>query len=782
MSKAFNLNKYKKKSAKVIQHESAVYQVTGEAVYVDDMKVQSELLHVTLHTSPHAHARILKTDISKALALPGVHCILGADDIQGDNQMGPAFHDEICIAKDLATFVMQTIFVIGAESEEIGRKASELIEIEYEVLKPILSIEDAIENSRLLQPERKIETGDVDTVFASAENILEGEIKIGGQEHWYLETQVALTVPGEGEEMTVYCGTQNPSETQALVAEVLGVGKMEVVVDMRRMGGAFGGKETQGNHYAIWAALVAQATKRPAKLRMFRDDDQKQTGKRHRFLIKYKAAYTNDGMITAVNFDQHTDGGAATDLTMAVLERAMMHCENAYYIPNVRVKGYAWFLNVPSNTAYRGFGGPQGIAAMEDIVDQIARKLKIDSVDVRKKNLYGLTERNETPYGQVLNQNHLDKIYNELMESSDYRNRRKEIDEFNANNEFVKRGLALTPVKFGISFTTAFLNQAGALVHIYTDGTVLVSHGGAEMGQGLHTKMRQVAALELGIDIRRVKVGSTNTAKVPNTSATAASAGADLNGMAIKNAVDKLKRRIAEIAAEGFNEDSGTQDSIAENIVFENDKVIDATTNQEIGFAELMPVCNFKQISLSATGYYRTPGIYFDREIGKGNPYLYFSYGMAVTEVEVDTLTGFVINRRADIHHDVGDSLNPRLDIGQIEGAYIQGTGWCTSEELKWDEKGNLMNHSPDTYKIPGVKDIPRDFRTTLVQDVPNPPTIRKSKAVAEPPFIHGFSTWLAIKDAISAVANHKIEPKWELPATNETILLSIDDLRQKLS
>ncbi len=469
---------------------------------------------------------------------------------------------------------------------------------------------------------------------------------------------------------------------------------------------------------------------------------------------------------------------------MAVLERAMMHSDSSYYFPDITIVGHPWKLNLPSNTAFRGFGGPQGMAVTENIMDRIARQLKRDPDEIRMRNYYGLEERNVTPYGQVVENNRLYLLREQLLVSADYANRRAFVAAWNARNEFIKKGLAMTPVKFGISFTASFLNQAGALVHIYKDGTVLVNHGGTEMGQGLHTKIRQIAALELGVDLEYIKVNATNTTKVPNTSATAASAGTDLNGAAVKNAIEQIKLRMEEVAAKIFNQQLSDHESqsLAADIVIEKNIAFDRHhPNRKIAFSALCEACVFQQVSLSATGYYRTPGVHFDRAIGKGKPYHYFSFGMAVTEVQVDTLTGHVQLLRTDLLHDVGDSLNPRIDIGQIEGAYIQGLGWMTTEECKWDDKGNLLNHSPDTYKIPNVQDIPADFRTNLLQGVPNYNTIRRSKAVGEPPLMLAFSAWLAIKDAISAVGQHEFEPKFQLPMTNEAILISVEDLRQKV-
>lgn len=767
-----------------IPHESGAYHVTGEATYVDDMLVNTRLLHGHVYTSPHAHARIRAFDLRKAQALPGVHAVLSYKDIRGENQMGPAIKDEVVLAETEVIFVGQAMFLIAADDEATALAAAKLIHVDYELLPAVLTIRDAISHGEKLQPSRTIKAGDSQAALAGSKHRFAGELEIGAQEHWYLETQVCLCVPGEGAEIQVFSSTQHPSETQSLIAEVLHVPKMEVEVQIRRMGGAFGGKETQANHTAIWTALLCQATRRPVKIRLFRDDDQKMTGKRHRFLATYEAGFDADGRITGIEVVLNADGGSSTDLTMAVLERAMMHSDSSYYFPDITIVGHPWKLNLPSNTAFRGFGGPQGMAVIENIIDRIARQLQIDPEEVRLRNYYGLTERNITPYGQVVENNRLYMIREQLLVSADYARRRKEVRAWNASHEFIKKGISMTPVKFGISFTTSFLNQAGALVNIYKDGTVLVNHGGTEMGQGLHTKIRQIAALELGVHIDRVKVNATNTSKVPNTSATAASAGTDLNGAAVKNAIDQLKERMLPIALQVINQSLPPDASPSQlaDLQLGSDAAFDSKyPDRRIGFAKLCEACVFHQVSLSAAGFYKTPGVHFDRAAGKGRPYHYFSFGMAVTEVLVDTLIGHVQVLRADLLHDVGESLNPGIDIGQVEGAYIQGLGWVTTEECKWDDKGNLLNHSPDTYKIPNVQDMPQDFRTALLQGAPNPNTIRRSKAVAEPPLMLAFSAWLAIKDAISAIGDDRFEPIFQLPMTNEAIVIATEDLRQRM-
>jgi xanthine dehydrogenase molybdopterin binding subunit len=765
---------------KTSHHESATEHVTGQAIYVGDMFPAEKTLFGRVVYSPHAHARIVSYDFSEALKLQGVYDILDYKRIPGDNQLNPIAHDEPCLANGTVNCIGQAMFLIAADSDEIAIEAEKLIKVNYDVIEPILTIDQAIEKGSRLQPPRKIENGNVDEVIKSCKHTLTGTLITGAQEHWYLETQAAVCIPGEDRDMTVYASSQNPTETQLVVAEVLGLPANKVVCEVRRMGGAFGGKESQGNHVAAWAALLADATRKPVKISLFRDDDQKITGKRHPFQSKYTIGFNDDGLIEAYIVDMNTDVGMATDLSMAILERAMFHAENAYYIPNIRITGHTWKTNLPSNTAFRGFGGPQGIAIIENAIDRIARYLKKDAAEIRYKNFYGTDIRNETPYGQIIQNNRLYKIWDQIIKSSNYYERRKEINQFNDEYEFKKRGIALTPVKFGISFTTSFLNQAGALVLIYKDGTVLVNHGGTEMGQGLHTKIRQIAALELGVPIEVVKVNATNTSKVPNTSPTAASSGTDLNGMAVKNAIDKLKERLKPCAAKMLKEKFNVE--CDNDIVFSDGLVYySSNPNQQIGFADLAKRAHFEQISLHATGYYKTPGINFNKDKGKGTPFHYFAYGIAVAEVEVDILTGRSKTMRVDIVHDVGDSINHDIDLGQVTGAFIQGMGWCTAETVKRGKDGSLLNHSPDTYKIPGIGDIPKIFNVELLQHVPNPPVIRKSKAVGEPPFMLAFSVWLAIKDAISSVGEHQNEPNFELPATNELVLLSLESIKKRL-
>jgi xanthine dehydrogenase large subunit len=759
-------------------HESAIKQVTGEAVFVNDIDASNEMLTGHVVYSRYAHAKILSFNIEKAKALQGIYAVLSYKDIPGENQVGPVIKDELCLAEKEVTFIGQAVFIIAAENKETAIEAERLIDIIYEPLDAILDLESAIEKNNLIAPVRKIETGKVDKELKKSKHKFSGILRTGAQEHWYLETQSCLCISGEDRHIKAFASTQHPSETQAIIADVLGIKSNEVEVEVRRLGGAFGGKETQANHIASWCALLCNATKKPVKIHLFRDDDQIITGKRHRFLSKYEIGFDDDGIINAYSVELNSDAGAATDLSMAILERGMLHADNAYFIPNMRVIGKAYKTNLPSNTALRGFGGPQGIAVIETVIDRIARFLKKDASEIRNKNFYKSGKNNFTHYGEEVENNRLKILFDKIYKTSDYKKRRDDINKFNSENEFNKKGMAITPVKFGISFTTSFLNQAGALVNIYKDGSVLVNHGGTEMGQGLYSKMLGIASAELGVSAENIIINATNTSKIPNTSATAASSGSDMNGFAVKNAIDKLKERLSVIALDILKSKSKP-----ESVVFENNFVFDKNLpGKKIPFKELISSAYLKQVSLSANGYYKTPDIWFDREKGIGHPFHYFAFGMAVSKVMVDTLTGYHKILRTDILHDVGSSLNEEIDKGQVFGGFIQGVGWCTTEEIKWDEKGNLLNHSPDTYKIPTIQDIPSDFRVELLEGYPNPNTIRSSKAVGEPPLMLAFSVWLAIKDAVSAVGEHKIEPEFSLPATNEVIVMAAEKMRKSIS
>jgi len=761
-------------------HNSAVQHVRGDAAFVNDLQTGVSSLYGHVVYSPHATAKILSINFDEALKLPGIHAILSAADIPGENQMGPVVKDEPCLARGEVNFIGQAILLIAADSKEDAIAAEEKINIEYQPGEAVLSLKDAINKDRQLSPPRKIETGDVDKALAESDHVLSGELFTGPQEHWYLETQSCLSVPVEERELKVYSSTQHPSETQAIISEVLAISKNLITVEVRRVGGAFGGKESQANHVAAWSCLLSMKTNRPVKIHLDRDTDQIITGKRHPFLSNYRIGFTGEGHINAFDVELNADAGSSTDLTNAILERALFHIDNAYFIANLRVIGKAWKTNKPSNTAFRGFGAPQGMAVIEQAIDRLSRFLGKDPAEIRKMNFYGEINNNITHYGEIVENNRLHLLWNDLTERSSYWDKKAEVQEFNRANKYKKRGLAMTPVKFGISFTTTFLNQAAALINIYNDGSVIVNHGGIEMGQGLHTKIKRIAALELGIDEDQIRISPSNTDIVPNTSATAASSGADMNGMAVKDACTKLKARLAGIFIEKISAPANREFQEIDNVIFENNKVfLRDKKGISTTFKELINITYRERISLSATGFYRTPNIHFDREKGEGRPFHYYAFGMAVSMVEVDTLSGYVRLMSTNILHDVGDSLHPEIDMGQIHGGFIQGVGWCTTEDIKYDDKGRILNHSPDTYKIPTSMDIPEEFNVDLLEHVPNPNTIRKSKAVGEPPFMLAFSVWLAIKDAISAIVEHKIEPEYSLPATNEVILQSIEKLRK---
>ena len=772
-----------------LTHESAELHVTGGALYIDDIPTPPGLCTGRVVYSPHPRARILSIDLQAARALPGVAAVLCHRDVPGNNQMGPVIHDERCLAEGEVECVGQAVVLIAACDDATARKAASLVKIGYEPLDPVLDIPAAMARNLLLGPGRTMRRGDPEAALRAAPRVIRGELSTGAQEHWYLETQACLCIPGEAGDITAYSSTQHPSETQAIIAEVLGIRAHEVAVEVRRLGGGFGGKETQANHVAAWAALLCRAAGRPVKIRLGRDDDMIITGKRHPYLTRYEAGFGDDGVIQALKVELNADGGIATDLSFAILERAMLHADNAYYVPHMSVAARVWKTNLPSNTAMRGFGAPQAMAAIETVIDRIARQLGVDAAEIRRRNLYGGDGRNLTHYGQTVEGNRLPLLYEGIMASSAYESRRGNVNAFNAAHEFVKRGLALTPVKFGIAFTTTFLNKAGALVHVYADGSVLVNHGGVEMGQGLHTKIRRLAAHEFGIPLEAVRVSATNTSKVPNTSATAASSGTDLNAMAVLDAVRMLKFRLASQVdaslppagppAAGGPSAADHRSSSVRDFVFDSGVIRDgAHPSRRMPFRDAVGLALASQVSLSAAGFYRVPGIGWNRENGWGRPFNYYAFGMAVSEVEVDILTGAHTILRTDILYDAGGSINPAIDIGQIEGGFVQGLGWCTTEEILHDAKGNLLTHSPDTYKIPAVHDIPRDFRVALLEGFPNPAAIAGSKAVGEPPLMLAFSVWLAIKDAVSSVDGHTHEPEFRIPATNEVIALAAEALK----
>ncbi|WP_413498176.1 xanthine dehydrogenase molybdopterin binding subunit [Buttiauxella gaviniae] len=744
------------------KHESADKHVSGKAEYIDDKLTLPGMLYLCPVLSQHAHARITKIDTTECYSIAGVVRVFSWQDVPGELDIGPLAPGDPLFARDLVEYHGQVVLTVAAETSEAARAAALKAVIEYEVLEPVLDVEEALQREQYVQEPHIHQRGDADRALAGAGHRIQGQFHIGGQEHFYLEGQIAVVQPGEDGCVTVWSSTQHPTEVQKLVASVLGVTMNKVTVDMRRMGGGFGGKETQAAGIACHAALAAALTGRPAKMRLSRRDDMRITGKRHPFFVRYDVGFTDEGMLNGVVIDLAANCGYSLDLSGSICDRAMFHADNAYYLGDARITGYRCRTNLASNTAYRGFGGPQGMVAIEQIMDHIARELGLDPLEVRKRNYYGDTERNVTHYHQTVEHNIMPEITRQLEASSDYHSRREQISEFNRLSPVLKRGLALTPVKFGISFTSSFLNQAGALLLIYTDGTAQLNHGGTEMGQGLNTKVAQVVAEVLQIPVEQIQVTATNTGKVPNTSPTAASSGADLNGKAAEIAALIIKERLVEMLC-------GLHKCTADLVEFRNGVV--KVPGHHFTFTEIANLAWLNQVPLSATGFYKVPGIHYDRAAGRGQPFYYFSYGAACSEVVIDTLTGEYRLLRTDILHDVGNSLNPALDIGQIEGGFVQGAGWLTCEELVWDEKGRLLTDSPMSYKIPAISDAPADFRVQLLENHANPQhTVYRSKAVGEPPFMLGISVWCALQDAVASVTDYQKHPRLDAPATPERV------------
>ncbi len=757
-----------------LAHDSARKHVTGTALYVDDLPEPPRCLHLVAGGSAHAHARVVRLDLEAVRQAPGVVLVLTASDIPGVNDVSPTHcGDDPLLADGLAQFHGQPLFAVAAESLDEARAAVALAEVEYDVLEPILTVEQALEAGAFVLEPHEMRRGDAQAALAAAPHRLRGRLSIGGQDHFYLEGQASLAVPGEDGDVVLHCSTQHPSEVQQHAAKVLGRQANAVTVETRRMGGAFGGKETQAAQWAVLAALAAVKTGRPAKFRLDRDDDMIMTGKRHDFLADYEVGFDEQGRILGLDLTLASRCGFSADLSGAINDRAMFHADNGYYLDAVVIRSHRCRTNTVSNTAFRGFGGPQGMVVIERVIDEIARALGHDPLDVRLINLYDAqgqdSGRKLTPYHMVVEDNVLPELMAELERSADYRARREAAAAHNRESPLLKRGLALTPVKFGISFTTTFLNQAGALIHIYTDGSIHLNHGGTEMGQGLFVKVAQVVAEELQVDVERIKITATNTAKVPNTSATAASSGSDMNGMAAQAAARTLRERLTAFAAEHFG--------VAENaVVFQANRV--RVGAHEVSFAELVKLAYLARVQLSATGFYATPKIHYDRETASGRPFFYFAYGAAVSEVLVDILTGESRVTRVDILHDVGRSLNPAVDLGQIEGGFIQGMGWLTNEELWFDGEGRLRTHAPSTYKIPACSDRPEDFRLAIWEPGENrEETIHKSKAVGEPPLMLAISVFAAIGDAIASLADYRVQPRLDAPATPERVLSTVEDL-----
>ncbi|MAM63110.1 xanthine dehydrogenase molybdopterin binding subunit [Maritimibacter sp. UBA3975] len=748
---------------KPLPHDSAPLHVTGAARYIDDIPVPADCLHLAFGLSHEARGVITAMNLDAVRSAPGVMRVLTAADLPGVNDISTAAHDEPLLAAGDVHYHGQPIFLVLATSHRAAREAAAKADITIEAKPALLSIDDALAARSYFEGGPLTwRRGEVAPAMAKAETIVDGRIEIGGQEHFYLEGQVSLAMPQDNGDMVLHTSTQHPTEIQHKVAEALATPFHAVRVETRRMGGGFGGKESQGNALAIACAIGAHLTGKPCKMRYDRDDDMVITGKRHDFRIAYKAGVDAKGKLVAVEFDQYVRCGWSMDLSLPVCDRAMLHADNAYWIPNIRITSHRLKTNTCSATAFRGFGGPQGMVGIERVLDHIAHRLKMDPLELRQANFYKKSRPQETPYGQPVKGFILPEMVKSLAESADYKGRKQAIARWNEKSTVLKKGIALTPVKFGISFTLTHLNQAGALVNLYADGSVTINHGGTEMGQGLNQKVAQVAAAGFGIGMEQVRITATDTGKVPNTSATAASSGSDLNGMAVKNAVDEIRDRIARFLAT----EAGVK---PRDVVFAQGRV--TAGEMDMTFAEAAKHAHENRISLSATGFYATPDISWDRAIGKGHPFFYFAYGAAITEVAIDTLTGENRILRVDILHDVGQSLNPAVDVGQIEGGYVQGAGWLTTEELVWDEKGVLRTHAPSTYKIPACSDRPDVFNVALWNGENHVPTIYRSKAVGEPPLMLGISALMALSDAVGACGDGY--PHLNAPATAERVYMA---------
>ncbi len=761
-------------------HESAHLHVAGAATYIDDIPELAGTLHAALGLSPVAHGRLVSTALDRVRAMHDVVDVFVAGDFPGGNDCGPIVHDDPILADGSVRYLGQPVFAVIARTRGAARRAAALARepgvLRIEPLEAVLSPREAHARGQYVLPpihlSRETTDGGARAALAAAPHRLEGQLEVGGQEQFYLEGQISYAVPTEDDGLRVHCSTQHPSEMQHLVAHALGLQSHHVHVECRRMGGGFGGKESQSALFACVAALAAQRLARPVKLRLDRDDDFLVTGRRHCFSYDYDVGFDDQGRILGLALTMISRAGHSADLSGPVMTRALCHVDNAYWLPDVELHGFSARTNTQSNTAFRGFGGPQGAIVTEVLMEAIARELRLDPLDVRRANYYGRDDRNTTPYGQTVKDNVIAALTDELEATSDYRARRAAIDAYNAGSVFLKRGLALTPVKFGISFNVRHLNQAGALVHVYADGSILVNHGGTEMGQGINTKVAQVVAHELGVAFARVRVTATDTQKVANTSATAASTGSDLNGKAAQNAAATIRKRLADFAARTFGGD-------AAEVRFEHDAVV--VHGETIAFPDLVRRAYEDRVQLWSDGFYATPGLRWNPAATKGQPFYYFSYGAAVSEVIVDTLTGESRVLRTDVLHDVGRSINPALDIGQIEGAFIQGMGWLTTEELVWHpQTGMLTTHAPSTYKIPTANDCPPVFNVKLFDNENVEDSIHRSKAVGEPPLLLAFSVFLAIRDAVSAAGDRRVDPPLRAPATCEAILDAIDFVKAR--
>ncbi len=752
------------------KHDSGPLHVAGEAIYVDDIPELPGTVQVCLATSARARADIAGIDLAAVRAAPGVVAVLTAADIPGVNDYSPAAGDDPIFAEGHVEYAGQPLFAVAATSLAQARAAAARAQVSYTEKPPVLTIDDALAADNDLMPPHTMRLGDADAAIAGAPDRISGSVSVGGQDHFYLEGQVAYAIPGEGDDMIVHSSTQHPSEVQHNIARALAVPDHCVTVEVRRMGGGFGGKESQPSLLASIAALAARKTGRPAKVRFDRDDDMVITGKRHEFRIDYEAGFDAEGRLAGVAFRQAARCGYSADVSQGIADRAMFHADNAYDLNAAAIHSRRLKTNTVSNTAFRGFGGPQGMVGIERVMDEIAFRTGRDPLDVRRANVYGPGKANLTPYHMEVTDSVAGEIIDALADRADYRARRAGIAAFNRDNTVQKKGLALTPVKFGISFTLTHLNQAGALVHIYKDGSVHLNHGGTEMGQGLFIKVAQVVAEEFQIDVDRVKITATTTAKVPNTSATAASSGSDLNGMAARAAARAIKDRVIAFAAERYRVPP-------DHIVFLPNRV--RIGNEEVAFAQLISEAYHARISLSSTGFYSTPVIHYDRETARGHPFFYFAYGAAVSEVLIDTMTGEYRVLRADILHDCGRSLNPAIDLGQIEGGFVQGMGWLTTEELWWDDEGILKTHAPSTYKIPTAGDRPPILNVAIWEPGENrAETIYRSKAVGEPPLMLAISVFSALTDAVIAAGDRRAFPDLDAPATPEAVLRAVEAVR----
>jgi len=764
---------------KPLPHDSAAGHVTGRALYLEDQRTFDGELHVGFVGSPVASGELFAVDVAPALAVPGVVACFTAADVPGDNVFGLIVADEPFLADENLLYIGQPVAVVAAETREALEEGRRAVQIEYREDEPLLDLEDAILRERFLGSRLRIARGDADRHLASAEHRLEGSFTSGGQEQFYLESQAAIAYPGEQGQLVVHSSTQNPTEIQGVVAEVLGLGQHEVVCICKRMGGAFGGKETQAAIPALMAALVSQKTGRPARVIYNKDDDMRITGKRHEYITRWEVGFDSEGRIQALRCHYYSNGGASTDLSPAVLERTLLHADSCYYCPHVELNGRICFTNIPPNTAFRGFGGPQAMAVTENILESIAQKLSLDAYDVRITNLYGVGKRNVTPYGQVFDKNHLPEIFSTLAEKSDYKQRQREIANFNASSRLQLRGLAMTGIKFGISFTTKFLNQGNALVNIYTDGTVQVSTGATEMGQGVNVKIRQLVADEFAIDPSRVVMMPTSTEKNNNTSPTAASASTDINGAAAVRACQEIKGRLAEFAAQRLADTEAGLQGSPRHINFVDGHVIDSRRPQvKVPFAQLCDEARRHRVDIGSRGFFATPGVDFNRETGRGTPFFYYTQGAALAEVLIDRFTGQLSIPRVDLLIDIGESINPGVDRGQIIGGFVQGMGWVTTEALVYGERGELLSHSPTTYKIPAITDLPTEFNVATFDNSDNVQNIRSSKAVGEPPLMMGISVWAAVKNALSYVQPGR-DISLSVPATGEEILRCLTDLSQ---